>query len=208
MADKSKFWDRIAKRYIERPVQDPAAYARKLEATRALLRPDMTVLEIGSGSGTTALLHAPHVRAIHGIDISPKMVAHARDEARKAQIGNATFDVGTIGEFSRPDASHDMVLALSVLHLLDDWRATIRKVHGLLKPGGYFVSSTACMGGALTLLRPVMWLGSVFSLLPTAQFFSSGALLDAMRDAGFEIVESWQPDKSAAVFVIARKPAT
>jgi cyclopropane fatty-acyl-phospholipid synthase-like methyltransferase len=74
MPTASRFWDRIADRYARKPVPDEAVYQKKLQLTRAHLRPDMHVLEFGCGSGITALSHAPYVASIHGIDSSARMV--------------------------------------------------------------------------------------------------------------------------------------
>ena len=57
------FWDRIAPKYSRQPIADPESYARKLAATQALMQPDMAVLELGCGTGSTALEHAERVQA-------------------------------------------------------------------------------------------------------------------------------------------------
>ena len=82
MARPEKFWDRMAARYARQPVADEAVYQRKLEMTRSCLRPDMELLEIGCGTGSTAIVHAPHVRHILATDISENMLAIAREKAQ------------------------------------------------------------------------------------------------------------------------------
>ena len=74
MDQSARFWDKIAERYSKRPIADEAAYQKKLQVTREYLRPDMEVLEFGCGTGSTAITHAPCVKHIHAIDISPKMI--------------------------------------------------------------------------------------------------------------------------------------
>ena len=97
---------------------------------------------------------------------------------------------------------------MSVLHLLEDWPGALKKIHGWVKPGGYLVSSTACIADRMAFLRwvlPVMrWVG----LVPFVRVFTEAELLDGMRDAGFDIVETWRPDNGMAVFVIAQRAAT
>ena len=100
-----RFWDRSAARYARRPIADEAAYQVKLEKTRAYLRPAMAILEFGCGTGSTALSHAPCVRHIRAIDISPKMVGIARDKAEAAGVGNVTFEPAAIDGFEAPDDS-------------------------------------------------------------------------------------------------------
>jgi cyclopropane fatty-acyl-phospholipid synthase-like methyltransferase len=62
MTTSPRFWNWMAKRYARQPVANEAAYRQKLETARSYLRPDMNVLEFGCGTGSTALLHAPHVK--------------------------------------------------------------------------------------------------------------------------------------------------
>ena len=81
MSGSARFWDKIALKYSKQPVRDEAAYRRKLEVTRDYLRRDIQVFEIGCGTGSTAIAHAPHVAHIHSIDISGKMIEIARRKA-------------------------------------------------------------------------------------------------------------------------------
>lgn len=202
----ARFWNRMAKGYAKRPVADQASYERKLEATRQLLRPDMNCLEYGCGTGSTALVHAPHVGHIRAIDISSKMIEIARGKADAAGIGNVSFEVDTIETLTAPDQSYDMVLALSILHLLEDKEAAIAKSYQLLKPGGYFVTSTVCLGETMAFFKYIGPIGRFFGLLPLISVFTPDHLVDCLTDAGFEMIERWQPAKGKALFAIARKP--
>ena len=78
MAQGTSFWNRMSARYIATPIKDTATYERKIALTQAWFTPDTQVLEFGSGSGATALRHAPHVRDILAIDYSTRMVAAAQ----------------------------------------------------------------------------------------------------------------------------------
>lgn len=118
MSPSARFWDRIAERYSRQPVADEAAYQRKLQVTREYLRPDSEVFEFGCGTGSTALAHAPHVRRIHAIDISSRMIEIARGKADRAPAENVTFERSTIEQVEVSDQSFDVVLGLSILHLL------------------------------------------------------------------------------------------
>jgi ubiquinone/menaquinone biosynthesis C-methylase UbiE len=57
MAQATQFWNKIAEKYSQQPIADEAAYQKKLAVTRDYFRPDMEVLEIGCGTGSTAILH-------------------------------------------------------------------------------------------------------------------------------------------------------
>jgi len=200
-----KFWDRIAKRYSKRPIPDEAAYQKKLQVTREYFRPDMEVLEFGCGTGSTAITHAPNVKHIHAIDISSKMIDIAQGKAVAKNVVNVTFQQSTIDEFSVSDQSMDAVLGLSILHLLDNKEEVIAKVHKMLKPGGIFVTSTACIGDTMKFFRFIVPIGKFFGLMPTVKVFTTKELERSLTGAGFEIDYQWQPGKGKAVFIVAKK---
>jgi ubiquinone/menaquinone biosynthesis C-methylase UbiE len=204
--DKSaRFWDRIAERYSKRPISDEAAYQKKLQVTREYLRPDMELLEIGCGTGSTAISHAPWVKHIHAIDISSKMLAIAQDKAAAEKLENITFEQSTIDEFSAPDQTLDVVLGLSILHLLDNWEEVVARVHEMLKPGGVFITSTACIGDSMKFFKVVAPIGKFLGLMPLVKVFTTRELEGGLSDAGFEIDYQWQPGKKDAVFIVAKK---
>ena len=190
MARSKKFWDRIAK--------------RKLAKTREYLHPDMEVLEIGCGTGSTAIAHAPYVRHIRATDLSDKMIAIAKDKAAAAGVSNVTFETLAVEDLDAASASLDAVLALSLLHLVEDREAVIARIYDILRPGGIFVSNTVCLGDSMKWFRfvgPVGWWLGVFPLI---RIFTRKELEENLADAGFEIEHAWQPDK-AVIFIIARK---
>lgn len=205
MDNSAKFWNRLAERYSKRPIADEAAYQKKLQVTRDYLRPGMEVLELGCGTGSTAILHAPRVKHILAIDISSNMIAIARGKADAERIENITFERSAIEELNVRVQSLDAVLALSVLHLLSDWQAVISRVHNMLKPGGIFVTSTACIGDSMQFFKIVAPLGKLFGLMPLVKVFTSTELKESFSDAGFKIEYRWQPGKNKAVFMVARK---
>lgn len=204
MSKAARFWDSWSQRYAKQTIADEAAYQTKLQQTQNYLNPTMEVIEFGCGTGSTALIHAPHVKHIRAIDISPKMIDIATHKATKEGIGNVSFEVNTLDILNNDMQSVDAILGLSVLHLLDDWQASIAIVHGLLKPGGIFVSSTPCLS-RLRLLKLTAPIGQFFGVLPNLSFFSEAELKQTLANQGFEIEHSWQPKKNAASFIIARK---
>lgn len=207
MTASPKFWDKIAERYAQKPVQDQAAYEKRLEVTRNYFRPDMEVFEFGCGTGSTALEHAPHVRHIRATDISSKMIEIARKKARKAGVDNVTFEQATLEESRIPKESVDVVLGLNILHLLEDVDGAIARVHRMLKPGGVFVSSTPCVADAYWWFRYVGPLGRWFGVMPYVNLFTRQELGASLDAAGFKIDYEWQPDLKTPAFLVARKKA-
>jgi 2-polyprenyl-3-methyl-5-hydroxy-6-metoxy-1,4-benzoquinol methylase len=208
MTPDARFWNRMARRYARMKIPDEASYRHKLDRTRSYLTPEAQVFEFGCGTGTTALNHAPHVAHIRAVDFAPEMIAIAREKANAQGIANVAFAVGTIED--EPAAPvWDMVMAHSVLHLVPDSDAAIARAFAKLKPGGHFVSSTICLSDGLWFMRPVLPLMRLVRLAPRrVAFFTSADLRAAVKRAGFEIVEDWQPGRRSALFLVARKPQT
>ncbi|MEL7538830.1 MAG: methyltransferase domain-containing protein [Pseudomonadota bacterium] len=206
MAPSTRFWDKIAERYAKQPIADEAAYEKKLEVTRAYFRPDMKVLEIGCGTGGTAIAHAPYVKQLHATDLSPKMIEIAQRNAADRQVDNVSFSVASVEALNVPDGSFDAVLGLSVLHLLDDKDAAIGKIYRMLKPGGVFVSNTACIADSMRWFKLVAPVGALFGLIPRVDIFTTQALVTSLNQAGFTIEHQWQSGKGKAVFIVAKRP--
>ena len=104
-----------------------------------------------------------------------------------------------------PDQSLDAVLGLSILHLLENKEEVNSKVHKILKRGGIFVTSTACLGDTMKFFKVIAPIGKFFGLIPFVEVFTKKELVDSLTDAGFEIDYQWQPGKGKSVFIVAKK---
>lgn len=206
MAQEARFWDRIAQRYAKKPVANEEAYQKKLAVTREYFRPDTKVLEFGCGTGSTAIAHAPFVGHIRATDISPAMIEIAKGKAAAASIDNVTFEPVAIEDLEAADESFDVVLGMSILHLLESRDDAIAKVYNLLAPGGAFITSTVYLGDSMRWFRYVGPIGRFLRLMPLVKVFTEAELVDSLTGAGFEVDYHWRPD-NRVVFIVAKKPA-
>ena len=204
MKSSKEFWDKSAQRYAKSRVRDEASYQKKLAITQGYFQPNWSVLEFGCGTGSTALVHAPHVKEILATDISGKMLEIAAQKARDAGVENVRFQQGTLDSLDLEAESFEAVLGLNILHLLEDAEAAIIRAHELLKPGGVFVSSTALVGELMVLWRLLIPAMQAVGLAPFVNRFSRQSLVAMLAKAGFSIDYEWQPGKSS-VFLVARK---
>jgi SAM-dependent methyltransferase len=105
----------------------------------ANLRPGEVVVDLGSGGGLDVFLAArkvgPTGKAI-GIDMTPEMLARARENARLQGFENVEFHEARIDELPLPDASVDCVISNCVINLAPDKPAVFREIARVLKPGG------------------------------------------------------------------------
>ena len=199
------FWDRAAPKYARDPISDPAAYEATLTRMRQILQPHHRVLEIGCGTGSTALELAPGVAEYHATDLSPGMIRIARDKLGADGPDNLTFEPAPAGDL--PDGPFDAVLALNLLHLVPDLEEVIARIFRTLPPGGVFLSKTALLrDGAFYLpwlVRGMRLVGKA----PTVRMLREGDLTAALTEAGFRLDETLlQPGMAPRLFVVARKP--
>jgi SAM-dependent methyltransferase len=97
------------------------------------------VLDLGSGAGFDCFLAARRVGAtgrVVGVDMTPEMIAKARDNARRIAAGNVEFRLGEIEHLPVLDASVDVILSNCVINLSPDKAAVFREAFRVLKPGG------------------------------------------------------------------------
>ncbi|GBO83491.1 SAM-dependent methyltransferase [Marinobacter adhaerens] len=207
MNSSISFWNRSAARYAQRPIADQNAYLRKIALTQKYLNPEMDVLEFGCGTGSTALIHAPRVRSYLATDASPRMIDIARKRKTEKSADNLRFVVATLDDMQHRQQAFDVILGLNILHLLRDPERAIQQVSSMLKPGGVFISNTACLQDTCPYLKPVAALARVLRLAPYVNFLSRAQLERHLEHAGFQIDYRWVPETSKDVyFLIARKP--
>lgn len=205
-----KLWDRFSKGYYKKPISDIEAYEHKLEKTREYITKDMKALELGCGTGGTAILHSPYLKSILATDISPQMIEIAKSRPEYRDIDNVEFEATSLEELKIDFESMDVIFALSLLHLLRDPQEAVNKIYNILKPDGIFVSSTACINDILPIFK---WIGPVgyrLGIIPFLNVFSANDLETFMTNAGFDIEYKWKRDKKdgkdKANFIIAKKP--
>ncbi len=206
MADAS-FWDRTARKYAATPVADEAAYQETLDRTRHYLRPDDHVLEVGCGTGTTALTLASAVAQITATDLSGKMLEIAESKRAAQNIANVRFQQGATTQMLA-EAPFDAICAFSILHLVDDLTATLAHLHAQTKPGGYLISKTTCLRDMNMFIPPLIKLMKLFGKAPDVLLFDAKQLETAVSDAGFQVIETGYHGKNkVARFIVARRPA-
>lgn len=200
----ARFWDKLAPKYSKKPVPDESIYQRKLQLTQQYLKPDDVVLEFGCGTGSTALVHSPNVACIDASDISTAMITIARERAEEAGVSNISFCIGQLEDFGYAAQTYDAVLGLNIMHLVEAPELTLNEVHRVLKPGGFFVSSTALLKHEPVFVRWILKVMQLFGRAPHINLMTKDEYLKQVTGAGFEIIEEWMPDKSS-IFLITRK---
>lgn len=208
---KSRFWDKLARRYAADPIADMVGYEKTLECLQQWLHPAHRVLEIGCGTGTTALRLAPLVASYLATDLSAQMVAIAREKLAMHPWPGLQFDLAD-ADASLPNAGHyDAVLAFSILHLVQDLDATTAACAAALVPGGLLISKTPCLAEMNPLIP---WLAvplmRAFGKAPPVHNLTQELLCAAMKRQGLEILaveRHASKGRDVRPFIVARKPS-
>ena len=148
-----------------------------------------TVLDIGSGSGTDAMIAAKMVGAtgkIWALDTTPAMSQKFEQTLAQANVRNVETLRGDAEEIPLPDASVDVVTSNGVLNLVPDKRRAIREIFRVLRPGGRVQIADIVIDVPVTpdcKDDPQLWAECVVGATVDE------AYLNLFRDAGFEDVE-------------------
>lgn len=206
MTSSASFWDKAAPKYATASISDMEGYRATLERTIAHLLPSDRVLELGCGTASTALELAPHAAHITATDISPAMIQIARDKVAEAGAGNITVMSGAADDAEVfKGTPYDVVLALNLLHLLPNQAEVLARIHASLKPGGLFISKTACLGEKW-FFKPLVSVMALFGKAPFVSHQRVAALRSAIKQTGFEVVEEQiQPGTPPRLYMVARR---
>lgn len=144
-------WDAEADTYDSEPDHGMLALATRDAWWRLLesLLPSAParVADLGCGTGSVSVLLAEHGYDVTGMDISPRMLGHAR--AKADATGQAVrFTLGDVADPDLEVASVDVVLSRHVVWALPDPADAIRNWLQLLAPHGRLVLVEGRWGAA------------------------------------------------------------
>ncbi|MCX2723543.1 class I SAM-dependent methyltransferase [Roseibium salinum] len=215
MTTHAAFWTKTARKYAASKVRDQAAYEKTLSRTIEHLGPQDSVLELGCGTGSTALLLARHVRSYLATDFASGMIAIADDklaaerESGTSHEGLRFLVADAFDERVRPadgqDSGYDAVLAFNFFHLVENPDDLLARVRDLLKPGGLYISKTVCLKRKAWLFSPLIAVMRLFGKAPYVNMLSFQEVERMIRQAGFEIIETGTYPEPYSRFVVARK---
>jgi len=154
----------------------------------AQLNPGEVVLDLGSGGGIDVLLSAKRVGPdgkAYGLDMTDEMLNLARENQRKAGVGNVEFLKGEIEAIPLPDNSVDVIISNCVINLSADKSKVLAEAFRVLKPGGRFAVSDVVVRGEIPseIRRNVeLWVGCLSGALDESDYVAR------LQRSGFEEV--------------------
>ena len=212
MTEKAqKFWDKQAKRYDSNERQFEPVYKDIIARTSKYLNLNDIALDYGCATGTKTIELAGKVKHIHGLDFSTGMISEAIKKKDELKILNISFSQGTIFNADLEKSSFDKIIAYAIIHLLDDDEKVIRRIYELLKPGGVFISSTACFKDNKAFKRNLELKASLLfkklGLFPLhLNMYKNNDVENLIANQNFKIIEAEKIfDGISISFIVARK---
>ncbi len=156
------------------------------------------VLDVGCGTGnlSSCLSGNAAIRSVHGIDLCPAYVEHAKRHAQGARL---TFQVADACALPFPNATFDHAASLLVLQFIPQPERAVREMRRVTRPGGTVAAATWDTGGGLVAYRMVFDTAALLDADGAAlrakaygrRLRRSGELCQAWRDAGLvDVIES------------------
>jgi SAM-dependent methyltransferase len=96
-------------------------------------------LEAACGPGIVSRRLARLAGSVHGVDVTPDMIATARRAAQTAGIDNATFEVADATSTPAPDSSYDGAVTRFSLHHIPVPSRLLHELARVVRPGGTIV---------------------------------------------------------------------
>ena len=147
------------------------------------------VLDLGSGAGIDAFVARRIVGEqgkVIGVDMTPEMIALARENSAKLGYDNVEFRLGEIEHLPIETATVDVVVSNCVLNLVPNKARAFSEIFRVLRPGAHFCVSDIVATGELS--EPIrqaaaLYVGCIAGALPRGHY------LRVIKEAGFEDVE-------------------
>lgn len=200
-----KFWNKRAPKYDRKLYKGPN-YAARLERAAAVFGENANVLDVGCATGEITMDLAQHAGQVLGIDHAERMTEIGNARAKERGIDNCRFKALDATDPSLSAGSFDAITNYSLLHLVDDPKATVKRFHELLKPGGHLLTEAPLLGDWNILWRMLIPTISALGVCPKITKLRLTQLEAMIRDAGFEVLDSrvYNP-KSGMHCFLARK---
>ena len=157
-------------------------WARRVKMLSSHLKPGMTVLELGCGTGSFTRELARSGADIVAIDVSPELLEIAK---LNCSVPNVRFQIQNAYSLSYSEAVFDSVVGSSVLHHLEIEEA-LRDVYRVLKPEGTICFTEPNMlNPQIAIQKNIPWIKQKLGDSPDETAFFRWPLRRLLERAGY-----------------------
>jgi SAM-dependent methyltransferase len=136
------------------------------------VRPNMKVLDLGCGDGTTAIPAARQGAEVLGIDIAENLVAAGNRRAKALGLSNVTFEQGDASDLARvADESFDLVITVFGAMFAPRPSDVAKEMVRVTRPGGRIVMGNWIPGDP-TLVAQILKISAAYTPPPPQGFVS------------------------------------
>lgn len=168
-AVKGGFWDRVAGLYDLSETANRRANLAMERETAHWVPPGARVLDCAAGTGALTLAAAGRAGYVLCTDLSPAMLARARQKAVRAGAGNIEFARRDIFA-PPPERPFDAVIAGNMLHLLDEPQRALGCLLADVRPGGRVILPTYLQGEAGAGFRAALGAYKLLGFRPRTEY--------------------------------------
>jgi 2-polyprenyl-3-methyl-5-hydroxy-6-metoxy-1,4-benzoquinol methylase len=160
-------------------------WARRVKMLSGHLKPGMTVLELGCGTGSFTRELARSGADVVAIDVSPELLEIARTNS---SAPNVRYQIQNAYALSYSQGVFDSVVGSSVLHHLEIEEA-LRDVYRVLKPGGtiYFTEPNM-LNPQIVIQKNITWIKRKLGDSPDETAFFRWPLQRLLQKTGYRDV--------------------
>ena len=160
-------------------------WKRRVQMLSSHLRPGMTILEIGCGTGYFTRELTQRGADIVAIDVSPDLLEIAK---AKYSAPNVRYEIQNACALTYADAMFDSVVGSSILHHLEIEEA-LREIYRVLKPGGtiYFTEPNM-LNPQIAMQKNIPWIKRRLGDSPDETAFFRWPLRRLLEQTGYRDV--------------------
>ena len=139
------------------------------------------------------------------------MIEIAKRRLTNSNVKNICFTQTTLFDEKLKEESFDVILAIAILHSLENNYQVVRRIAELLKPGGLFISTTPCLKEKMAFSNKLqMYFYAILSktgIVPvTLNRFKFNDLDNLLSNENFKIIKTERIFyQMSSYFIVARK---
>ena len=160
-------------------------WARRVKMLSSHLKPGMTVLELGCGTGSFTRELARSGADVVAIDVSPELLEMAK---ANCSAPNVQYQIQNAYALTYSEGTFDSVVGSSVLHHLEI-EAALRKIYRVLKPRGtILLTEPNMLNPQIAIQKNVLWIKRKLGDSPDETAFFRWPLRRLLEQTGYRDV--------------------